>query len=731
MASLLDRLPARWSLVLAGREPPAAVIARVAAAGDLAVLGERELAFDADEVRAWCAQAGLDASTAQSLHQRTGGWAAGLRLAVSGARGPRAGAVIDRAAFDYLATEVLAHLDADLRSFLLDTAVLQVLEPARCQALTGDGRTTRWLDEIERRGLFASVVDDDSGALRLHDLFRDALLHRLRVERPEDLPRLLARAATHERDPLRQQSLLLAAGRHEEAARALLAVAPDLNIGGAVLTTQRLLAAYPADFAERSPEWQHVAAYMTQTVWRLQESDRHFAAAEALYRARGDDDTAQSMAARRVCVLVALGRIAEAGERLDALAALPLVQTEARLQTATAAGWLAMERGDRDAVAPAFARLLEVLKGCHTVPEWTNLPAPRQTACPGMAPLVAQWAQGALAVTGDRPVTLRTFALLALGWRALWLGQLQAAQARLDEAMGDASWGGHEVIARSHGLALQAVLAVTRSDTAQALQAVTSRVAEQPAGYGGWGLWHVLFFAARIAAAAGNRSALDDWLQRLLALHDTLPDATPARLRPLTGLQGTAAALRGDFDAARRHWQQALAHEAETDLMGQGPEVRVRLAAARLAAGEREAAADTLAPLLACAEDGPRGAVFASAALQALARADWAGRLDDAAAATLVDWARALTPPAAADGGAAGDTGGADEALTERELEVVSLIARGQSNKLIARALALSPHTVKRHVANALGKLGLSSRGQAAAWYHARPGTASRSGIGA
>ncbi|MBX3599883.1 MAG: helix-turn-helix transcriptional regulator [Rubrivivax sp.] len=70
------------------------------------------------------------------------------------------------------------------------------------------------------------------------------------------------------------------------------------------------------------------------------------------------------------------------------------------------------------------------------------------------------------------------------------------------------------------------------------------------------------------------------------------------------------------------------------------------------------------------------------------------------------------------DGGAGTPTG---ERLTGRELEVVALIARGQSNKLIARALDLSPHTVKRHVANALGKLGMVSRGQAAAWFHARP----------
>jgi LuxR family maltose regulon positive regulatory protein len=60
------------------------------------------------------------------------------------------------------------------------------------------------------------------------------------------------------------------------------------------------------------------------------------------------------------------------------------------------------------------------------------------------------------------------------------------------------------------------------------------------------------------------------------------------------------------------------------------------------------------------------------------------------------------------------------DVLTDREQEVLMLIAAGESNKLIARALDLSPHTVKRHVANILDKLGLESRGKAAAWHQAR-----------
>jgi len=741
----LARLGPRWTVAITARhEPPELRLVRLRAASELTEISQTQLQFAREEVHELVSGASsaacgtvLDASAADALFERTGGWAAGLRLALNGARGGSPGSTIDRQTFEFLTTEVLARIDPALREFLLLTCMLTDLDASRCAALSGDGRAARWLEEIERLGLFATVVDEASRTLRLHDLFREALQHRLRLERPADWPELLARAACIETDPVRRQSLLLAAGKPGQAASALLEAAAPLTTHNALATLLSLCEQFEPGFAEHSAEWQRVAGLAKWSIWEAQAAEHHLLRAETLYGARGDAGAALSARAHRSIVLIGLGRLAEAGELLDSLddALLP---GEARIAARQARVWHALEGGALHHVAPCFQALVEALEAQPALETWFfTVPPPRQTSCRGVAGPLARWAAGALAVAGEQPVPLRALALLSQGWLALWQGRLAESAELLTRAEADAQWIGEQVVARSQALALGALLDLARGRRAAALQAMHTRLAEYATGYGNWGLWHTLFFACRVAAACQDGATLRDWLQRLLDLQPSLPDATPARLRPAQGLQGTLAWLEGRADEALAVWRAALEQEESLDLLGQAQELRLRLAHAlsRRPGGQADAAA-LLAEALARPADGPGGAFYAVPQLAELAALDWSEWLSPAQQTLLRRWRDALlalggAPAASAAPGLGlvepARTGLApapgSEGLSARELEVLALIANGDSNKLIARALDLSPYTVKRHVAHILDKLGMSSRGQASAWYHAQTGS--------
>ncbi|HEX3140661.1 MAG TPA: helix-turn-helix transcriptional regulator, partial [Rhizobacter sp.] len=145
----------------------------------------------------------------------------------------------------------------------------------------------------------------------------------------------------------------------------------------------------------------------------------------------------------------------------------------------------------------------------------------------------------------------------------------------------------------------------------------------------------------------------------------------------------------------------------------------------RLQLKEVDLAAQALQPVFERLQDGSEFGIALSTGPQVLgqlATAAWGPLLRAPQQQALRDWALAaqalrgdaaiprVPAPAAAPGPVQ------DAGLTPRELEVLQRIAAGDSNKLIARAFDLSPHTVKRHVANILDKLGVVSRGQAAAW---------------
>lgn len=723
----LARMGERWRLVLAARHEPALRLARLRAAGDLADLGPADLALDEAESAQLAAAVGLDAQAAAELHRRCQGWPAGLRLALGmGARPALPAAMpvaIDRATFDYLAAEVLDRLEPELRGFLLRSSVLFELDEARCRALGETGPVAAWLAEIERRALFVTVVDLAPLTIRLHQLFRDMLRQRLHRDEPVLRQQLLARAAELEADPVRRQGMLLVAGRPERAAALLLADGPLLmnQIGSQGLLD--LAARFEPGFADASPELHRVKALALWTMWEAERAEFHLGRAEALFEARGDTPGLRVARAHRAILLIAQGRLAEAATLVgDIDPFADEAGSELRRIVLLARCWHALESCRFDAVAPLFEAQLAELLRTPTIEGWyAGSPAPRQIACRGMAAPMERWFRGALQVVGERPLPLGVNACLAQGWNLLWQGRVAEAAGLLARAEADAAWFGRLVVARNHGLALRAMLDLVAGRQEPALAQMQQRLAEHVPGFGRWALWHSLYACARMAAACADRAALDDGLARLVREGAELPDLIqPHRREPLAGLQAQQAWLAGRREEALLRWRALLAEGEGADLLGQRAEAHLRLAAALLEGGERRAAAEALAPAL--AGHHPGGLLWAVPLLRDLAARDWTDLLEPAAVARLRGWADGLgagpVPAAAA----------ADELLSPRETEVLAQIAAGASNKHIARALDLSPHTVKRHVANILDKLALNSRGEAAAWWNRRDQASTRPG---
>lgn len=717
---VLERLTPRWTIAIATRQDPPLALARRRALGELAEFRQADLQFDRAEVQALAAGAGLDAAGACALLERTQGWPAGLRLALAGgARG--APGASDRAMFDFLATEVIDQLDDGLRRFLVQTAVLPELTAARAAAVTGDAQAPWWLEQVDRLGLFVSALDAAEPTLKLHDLFREALLQRLERAPADERRALWTRAAQGESDPARRIPMLLKGGDLDAAAEALAGEAPSLLTDGALAGVAHLVEQFPAAFVAASPVMQFVLGQLAWARWDFGAMRDAMQRAEAGFAARHDGERTRAAMAHRTLALNALGRHDESAALLAPLRR-EAVAPATRVVVLVACLWHAMDLGSTHRAGPLLDELMDLLERCGDASLWyRGHPLPRINGLPGTAGALQRYVQGALRHVGERPMPLRALATSQAGWHHLWHeGRVDAARAALEEAQDDSRWLGDPPNVKGMLELLAAFVHAAAGDRVRALAAAQVMVDQHPPGRGHWSLWANLYYAARVAALFDERDLLERHLHRLEE-GDVRHGAPPEQRHLLAPLRGHRARLAGDAEGAIAHWRRALADETALDRLGHGVETRLALAAALLAAGRADEAAAALAPSVARVEGGGGvGAVLlARTPLAALAAADWRGRADTHALAALRRWqalaedARAPAAPAAAPAAEPLLAGG----LSAREREVLARIAAGDSNKLIARALDLSPHTVKRHVANILDKLGAGSRGQAAAWY--------------
>lgn len=721
--ALVDRLGARWTVAILTRHDPPLGLPRWRAAGDLAEFRQETLRWTREELAVWLAAAGAAPERVDALLARTEGWAAGVQLALRVDR--RGGASIgsERAFNDFLTEEVIDTLDGELRDFLLQVSVLPELTAARAAAVSGRPDAARLLERVEAMGLFVTSLEAPEPTLKLHDLFRAALEQRLARERPEAVPDLLRRAAAGEADPARSIPLLLRSGDAAGAAQVLLAATPAWITAGALPTVRTMLALFDAATREGLAAWHLSQCLLGWAQGDFATMDASARAAEALGKRAGDIEIADMGLGYRAIALNFLSRrgLRELGvENLQARAPAPHVVTGVAL------AWADIDEGRFEDARLHYAATLEHLERSVEPHLWYqgNL-GTVGVHIPGMGPLTERWIEGALRVSGEQPLTLKAMALITRGWhRLLVKGDIAGAREALEATRQELRWLAEPTGVNALATVLQLQIAAAGGDALATREAMRHLLEGPSTGQGHRARWIVANFVAGCAAAVGDEEALRE---QLAVLESTPVDSALPGLHTIVIdiARGHVAWLRRDAEAAIHSWQRAVVDETGLIRTRLDAPTRLFLAAACLRGGRPREAAAPLFGLHARALVGAAGsALFARPVASLLAGHDWRGQLAEADRGELETWLQRLAMTAAPVQPSAGVVaGGSAGVLTTRELEVLERMAAGDSNKLIARALALSPHTVKRHVANVLDKLAVGSRGQAAAWYHGRLAT--------
>jgi LuxR family maltose regulon positive regulatory protein len=304
---LLEHQPPQMHLVIATREDPTLPLARLRASGQMTELRAADLRFTLTEAAEFLNQImGLKLSTEDiaALETRTEGWIAGLQLAALSMQGQK-----DTASFiqsftgshhfvmDYLAEEVLKRQSESIQTFLLNTSILNRLCGPLCDAVlldaTSSGQQT--LEYLERANLFIIPLDDERRWYRYHHLFAELLRQRLRQslnsstgDAKSRLNELHIRASQWYED----NSLALEAFHHaaaandiERAERLIDGKGIPLHLSGGVTPILNWLESLPATVMNARPWlwWRHAALLLIngQTVGVREKLD----AAEAAFAA--------------------------------------------------------------------------------------------------------------------------------------------------------------------------------------------------------------------------------------------------------------------------------------------------------------------------------------------------------------------------------------------------------------------------------------------------------------
>lgn len=263
---LIDHKPVGVSLLILTRADPPLPLARMRARGQLVELRQQDLRFSPAEVEGFLEKAltkSLTEEQAASLLDRTEGWIAGLKLAALSLR-----RVEDISSFirnfsgenihiaDFLTDEVLGQQPEEIQNFLLKTSILRQFSAPLCRAVTGESASQEMLERLVEENLFLIPLDQQGEWYRYHDLFADLLSKRLPRTYPDAIPELHLKASRwYQENGLFDQAIAhnLAGEDYEGAAELISGLAEELLKRGEFNTLQSWLEALPDEFMLSRP----------------------------------------------------------------------------------------------------------------------------------------------------------------------------------------------------------------------------------------------------------------------------------------------------------------------------------------------------------------------------------------------------------------------------------------------------------------------------------------------
>ncbi|NTV64470.1 MAG: hypothetical protein HGA65_13160, partial [Oscillochloris sp.] len=729
LAFAVERLPPHVHLILASRADPPLPLARLRARGHLVELHTAELRFTTGEAQAVLQELpelALSHDDLTRLAEHTEGWPAALQLACLALRDqPDPSALVatlgaHRYLFDYLADEVLDRQAPDRRNALLQTAILERLSGPLCEALLGltPGAGAAFLEQLEREGLLLLPLDGERHWYRYHQLFAAFLRTRLRATAtPEQLAELSRRAADVEPDPATAIGYLLTASLWEEAAGRIEACAAPLLAQGQYALVRRWIESMPPTLREARPGLCVLLGVITSRRGELALAESLLTHGVALSHT-GDSDIWHAVAWSELALLALnhgeLGRSAAQVETALAIPAPPAIRASGLML----AIFVQTIVGRRETVAGNAAELFAMLR------EQPN-PQLRAHVLEGALSLAValfdqlgpleELCRIGLAAMGAEVSLARIGAEAGLAHIAWLRGRLDEALTMSAAARRTGERFGTTAMIEPQLVSITGMVAAVGGDLegAGAAYAHAMQIAQAIT------LYDVTLpgRSYRLALVRWQQGRLDE-VRAIRATLSGISNTTP--LGPaVDGLLGALVAIAdGAYDAAETMLRQVAAHEVEVGLLAVFGSAHPLLAHLEWLRGRPAAAATTLAPLLAaCASHGTPGRLLLEGPYIApLLQNAITHRIHPDVAATALAVLEAQRTAHRAQNMHAGHSALSlppsvlPEPLSEREREVLRLLAAGRSNRAIAEALVVTVGTVKRHVSNLMGKLGADSR---------------------